>query len=76
MERYILQTGEQPGTWACTDTQLGIVCRWADGRFNDTRKQRYCPIPLRGGGMVTLYANAMREMADWLLANHKEKVWQ
>jgi hypothetical protein len=75
MERYILQSGEEQGTWTCTDTRLGIVCRWANGRFNDTQKMTVLS-DLPKGTEVSLYASAMREMADWLLDNHKEKVWQ
>jgi hypothetical protein len=73
MEKYILQPGEKPNTWTCTDTHLGIVCQWTNRQFNDTQKTTVLNDTPKGAS-VALYANAMREMADWLSTKHKEKL--
>ena len=71
MDNFILQKGSSPHNWLCTDKENGIVCEFQEHKFNDTQRV----VPLRddilNNDPLSL-ARAMREMADWLLANHRD----
>lgn len=70
MERFILQEGKEPSTWVATDTLNGIVIVFDDHKFNETQKATLL-------GHVTdasLLAKAMREIGDWLVQNHSDKI--
>lgn len=72
MERFIIQASQtQPDGWVCTDQENGIVCRFKEHQFNETQKFTFLedveePAP-------QIIATALREMADWLRANHYDK---
>lgn len=72
MSRYIIQpsTSIQDG-WVCTDTEYRIVATWRNGRFNET--QKVTMLEDYQGSVIDL-ARLMREMGDWLAANHRDKV--
>ena len=72
MSRYIIQpsTSIQDG-WVCTDTEYRIVTTWRNGRFNETQKVTMLE---DYQGSVMELARLMREMGDWLAANHRDKV--
>lgn len=70
-ERFILQPSQEPGFWVATDTEHGIVVRFEEHRFNETQQTTL----LNGDTFKTAeealgYATYMREIADWLRANH------
>lgn len=75
-ERFIIQASEMSENWwVCTDKAHGIVCRFEHKKFNDTQKITF----LYGDKFSTekealACATYLREMADWLLENHKDKV--
>lgn len=71
MDRFILQEGKEPSTWVVTDTLNGIVIRFDEHRFNETQK----PTLLVRVTDANKLAIAMREIGDWLAANHRDKVF-
>jgi hypothetical protein len=74
MARYILQKAQQvPDGWVCTDTENGIVCRWQAHRFNETQQVTALRDEPKPDAMRI--AHQMREMADWLSENHRDRVF-
>lgn len=73
MERYTLQkSSERPLWWTLTDTQVGIVCRFEEGRYNDTQEFTF----IEGVDIdVMQVAKATAEMAQWLRETHYELVF-
>lgn len=70
--RYKLQQSKSVADgWVCTDTENGIVVEWRQGMFNET--QNVVMLDDYHGDVMDL-ARLMREMGDWLAANHKDKV--
>lgn len=69
-DRFILQETETG--YCCTDQKNMIVCRFIARRFNDTQK-----ITMLDDNVLSAIkiATALREMADWLIENHKDKVY-
>ena len=72
MERFIIQHSQtQPDGWVCTDKENGIVCRFTEHQFNETQQFTFLEdVPQPDAQTI---ATAVREMADWLRANHYEK---
>lgn len=72
-DRFLLQPSQKPGFWVATDTAHNIVITFQKHRFNDTQK-----ITLLDGDTfasateATRVATYLRELADWLRANHYE----
>lgn len=70
--RFKIEKSVQANKWVCTDVENGIVCVFEDRKFNDTQKitmlEDMQPNPL-------MLAKVMREMAEWLVGNHPEKVF-
>lgn len=73
MSRYILQPSESPGYFVCTDTENGIVCVFEAGNFNDN--QKFSVLDERQT-VASALASAAREMGDWLVENHPDKLWK
>ena len=70
---FLLQASEMPGYWIITDTVNNLVCRFREGKFNDTKKITDIsdnPIsdPLK-------LATALREMGDYLYLTHPELIF-
>lgn len=72
MERYKFIESKEPYHWVCTDTELGIVLKWNEIDFDNTQEATL----LEDAESVSpsVYAKAMREMTDWIVANHPESV--
>ena len=74
MPKYILQKSDKrPLGWVLTDTENLIVCRFTEGRFNET--QQITLLEDADPRMVMEMPRIMREMADWLAQNHYELVF-
>ena len=72
MERFIIQASQtQPDGWVCTDKENGIVCQFTAHQFNETQKFTFLEDVEQPDAQTI--ATAVREMADWLRANHYEK---
>jgi hypothetical protein len=71
-ERWIVEECTE-GKCTCTDAWLAISCTWEKGRFNDT--QRFSVQAATPTHDATYYARAVREMADWLRANHYRQLF-
>lgn len=74
-ERFVLQPSkEMQDGWVATDTKNGIVLRFENHKFNDTVR---CTPLLTDGREPTAIelATAIRELADWLREEHKDKVF-
>lgn len=76
MARFILQQSTEPTWWVYTDTAHNIVCRFKEHEFNNTQDFTL----LDGDTFSTReealsFATYTREMADWLLDNHKDKIF-
>lgn len=67
MERFILQTSTKPNQWVCTDQENGLVCKFEQGKFNDT--QQFTMLD-EGKVPPAQLASILREMGDWLSENH------
>lgn len=70
--RYLLQTSDTPGSYVCTDTENKIVCVFEDGKFNET--QQFTTLEDFDPKKFMLMARFCREIGEWLLDNHKDKV--
>lgn len=70
--RYILQKSVQPNYWVCTDTLFKIVCIFENKNFNENQKFEILE-DFDAANYMQL-AEIAREMADWLRANHYNKV--
>ena len=74
-DRFTLQPSREQGSWVATDKEHGIVITFKEHRFNDTQK-----VTLLDGDTFSSMDQAMalptylREMADWLRAEHYNKV--
>lgn len=72
--RFILQPSKKhPGSWVCTDTKNGIVCIFKEHLYNDT--QDFTFIDTMQNPDALAVARMMREMGDWLRANHYDKIF-
>lgn len=73
MNRFILQPGENPGYWVCTDQVNKFVCVFEDHKFNGTQKttllEDFDPKNYMKLAQIT------REMGDYLRENHYEKIF-
>ena len=76
-ERFILQPSQmKPNHFVCTDTQNAIVCVFENHKFNETQHFTL----LNGDTFKTAdeamsFATYMREMGDWLVMEHPEKIF-
>lgn len=67
--RYLLQKSDTtPDGWVLTDTEIGIVCQFIEGQFNETQKFTILEDVDRPDAAV--FASAVREMTDWLVTDH------
>ena len=73
MSRFIVQPGENPGTWVCTDQANKVVCIFEDHKFNDS--QNFTMLEDFDPKNYMKLAQIAREMADYLRENHYEKVF-
>lgn len=73
MERYLLQKSAERENWfVATDTIAGIVVKFEKGKFNETQKATMLEDLNFHSGTPTRLATAMKELTDWLVANHSE----
>lgn len=71
MERFsILKLSN--GKWLCADSVTGITVSWENHRYNDTQE---ATINNDTHFSVQELATAMRELSDYLRANHYDKVF-
>lgn len=71
-DRFIIQQSElQEKSWVCTDTENLIVCTFEEKQFNET--QQFTFVEEVKNPNANQIAKALREMADWLRANHYSK---
>lgn len=72
--RYLLQKSEEdPLWWVLTDTEAQIVCRFKEGKFNETQKVT----PLNDISQYDVFKlpQIATDMADWLRDNHYEIIF-
>jgi len=81
MEQYEVSNDDTPGRWRCWDKWNGIICKFQDKKFNETQQTDIADFALfmrvnsiQHESIAVFYATAAREMADWLLINHPEKL--
>lgn len=73
MERYLLQASAERENWfVATDTIAGIVVKFEKGKFNETQKVTMLEDLNFHRGTPTRLATAMKELTDWLVANHSD----
>ena len=73
MERYLLQKSAERENWfVATDTIAGLVVKFEKGKFNETQKATMLEDLNFHSGTPTRLATAMKELTDWLVANHSE----
>lgn len=73
MNKFIVQPGENPGTWVCTDRVNGVVCIFEDHKFNDS--QNFTMLEDFDPKNYMKLAQITREMGDYLRENHYEKIF-
>ncbi|MDR2065721.1 MAG: hypothetical protein LBP85_08465 [Prevotellaceae bacterium] len=75
-KRFILIQKE--GKWLCIDTLHAISCEFEHKKFNETQKVEFMnEIEFEKEDAVQIAQDAAKwisEMADWLRANHYDKV--
>ena len=70
--RFTIQQSELQGnSWVCTDTENLLVCTFEEKKFNETQKFQFLEEVKKPD--ANQLAKAVREMADWLRANHYSK---
>jgi hypothetical protein len=81
MERFELKNADTPGYLMCWDQHTGLLCRFQEHKFNETQKTIVVDFAMfnrardaRKKSDALFCATAAREMADWLLINHPEKL--
>lgn len=72
-ERFALQPSQDNGYWVATDTEHGIVLKFREHYLNADQKVTL----LNGETFATVeeatrVATYLRELSDWLVANHRE----
>lgn len=73
MERYLLQKSKELANWyVATDTLAGIVVKFEKGKFNETQKTTMLEDLNFHSGTPTRLATAMKELTEWLVANHSD----
>lgn len=73
MERYLLQASAERENWlVATDTIAGIVVKFEKGKFNETQQATMLEDLNFHRGTPTRLATAMKELTDWLVANHPD----
>ena len=73
MERYLLQASADRENWlVATDTIAWIVVKFEKGKFNETQKATMLEDLNFHRGTPTRLATAMKELTDWLVANHSD----
>ena len=73
MERNLLQKSKERENWlVATDTEVGLVVRFEKGKFNDTQKATLLDDVKYNHYTATDSAVAIRELTDWLVANHSD----
>jgi len=73
MERYLLQKSAERENWlVATDTIAGLVVKFEKGKFNETQKATMLEDLNFHSGTPTRLATAMKELTDWLVANHPD----
>lgn len=70
--KYLLQESSTPGYWVFTDTEYKIVITFKEHEYNDTQK---VTVLEDGETNPLVLARIMREMSDWLLRHHVDKVF-
>ena len=71
--RFILQPSEIANHFVCTDTENKIVLVFEKGKFNDSQTVEFLEdFDSKDFMKVAKY---MREIGDWLSANHYEKLF-
>jgi len=70
-KRFIIQESYTKDGWICTDQKHGLICHFADRKFNDTKI-----IAFQYGvdkPDVKTAEKIYADMVDWLKENHPEK---
>ncbi|MBD5583787.1 MAG: hypothetical protein HDQ88_01770 [Clostridia bacterium] len=71
MSRYDLKkSANHPNHWVVADTESGMMCTFVHQRFNDTQSFGWFDEPKTMN--PTELAHTAREMADWLIKEHPE----
>lgn len=71
-QRFILQDSELNENHSfCTDTENMITCTFENKKFNDTQNFKFIEDQKPD---VSILSKAMREMGDWLVQNHSDKI--
>lgn len=74
MERYIFEKSKERENWyVVTDLTYNIVVRFEVHKFNDTQKVTVLDDKPRHTAQD--YATAMRELGDWMVANHYDLIF-
>lgn len=77
-EKYTIERSKaHPDNWICTDNEHGFVVEWQEHSFNDTQETEiYNPERLHKiADLETKLAKWQRELAEWLCANHYDKIF-
>jgi hypothetical protein len=72
-KRFIIQESDTMDGWVCTDQKYRLICHFADGKFNDTKK-----IAFQYGvdkPDVKTAEKIYADMVDWLAKNHHDKIF-
>lgn len=72
MKRFILQDSEKPNHLVVTDQTNGIVIVFEKGKFNET--QKITDLKNTNPNDFMLQARQMREVGEWLVNHHKDKI--
>ncbi|MBZ4042596.1 helix-turn-helix domain-containing protein [Flavobacterium hibisci] len=67
--RFLLQKGKKPGYFIATDKVNEIVCSFKAGNFNKTQNFTFL-----NDKQIPNLATVMRELGDWLVEHHPDKV--
>jgi hypothetical protein len=73
MKRLIIQESEKANHYVVTDQTNGIVIVFEKGKYNET--QKVTNLKNTDPNDFMLQARQMREVGEWLMNFHKEKLY-
>ena len=73
MKRFIIQPSEKKNHWVVTDQENKVVIVFENKKFNET--QNVVNLEDMPVSEMLKLATINREIADWLVSYHREKVY-
>lgn len=76
--RYKVEQSTKPGWWVITDLLNGVVVRWEEHRFNETKTVTFLENnkDIIRGFSAEVISRIIDEIDDWLFSHHYSKIFE